>query len=100
MGENEYSKQNERFRRLTGMTIEEKNFHNMIYFYKDELIRVLKAEDQEAAIMAIPRRARKILVRYGIIKYGEISAKAREILEMLNKNEEAIGSNREKEQRA
>jgi len=75
---------NEEFLLMTGMTLREKSFRNMIDFYKPELMRILKSKDQNAAIMRLPRSVRKPLGRNGIITKGwhkrEITSQALEYL--------------------
>jgi len=70
---------------MTGMTLKEKSFRNMIDFYKPSLKAIMKAKDQNAAIMKLPKSARGPLVRNGIITKGwhgrEITPDAREYIE-------------------
>jgi hypothetical protein len=77
-------KQNERFQRMMGMTIQEKTFRNMIDFYKPELLKILRSSDQNAAIMKLSRSVRKTLILNGVITYGrnhrEIASDALEYL--------------------
>jgi len=74
----------ERFHRMTGMTFKEKTFNNMISFYKPELRKILKAENECTAIRDLPNSIRKTLKRNGIIAQGwkvpEITAHARAYL--------------------
>lgn len=74
----------ERFQRMTGMTFKEKTFNNMMSFYKPELTKILKAENECAAIRDLPKSVRKTLKRNGIIAQGwkvpEITAHARTYL--------------------
>jgi len=74
-----------RFKSMTGMTLKEKSFRNMIDFYKPSLKAIMKAKDQNAAIMKLPKSARGPLVRNGIITKGwhgrEITSDAREYME-------------------
>ena len=60
-------KQNERFLSMTGITIQEKSFHNMINFNKHELLKILKSKDQHIAISKLPKNTRKTLENNGII---------------------------------
>jgi hypothetical protein len=73
-----------RFHRMTGMTFKEKTFNNMMSFYKPELTKILKAENECAAIRDLPKSVRKTLKRNGIIAQGwkvpEITAHARTYL--------------------
>ena len=68
--EKRHFKQNERFLGMTGITIQEKSFHNMIDFNKHELLKILKSKDQHAAISKLPKSIRKTLKKYGIITDG------------------------------
>jgi len=82
--EKRHSKQNERFLCMTGITIQEKSFHNMIDFNKHELLKILKSIDQNAAISKLPKSVRKTLLNYGIItnvwRNSEITVKALDYL--------------------
>jgi len=77
-------KQNKRFRRMTGITLEEKSFRNMIDYNKLALLKILKSEDQYAAIFKLPKSIRKTLKKNGIItkrwQDNEISERAQEYL--------------------
>ncbi len=79
-----YVKHGERFLRMTGMTIQEKTFQNMMDFYEPELTRVLKSGDQYAAIMRLPKSVRRTLMHNGIITHGrhklEVASDARKYL--------------------
>jgi hypothetical protein len=79
-----HAKQNERFLRMTGMTLQEKTFRNMIDFNKYELMKILKSKDQHAAIFRLPKSVRRILMHNGIISQGwhkrEITVQARKYL--------------------
>ena len=52
-------KENKRFQRMTGITLEEKSFRNMIDYNKSALMKILKSEDQYAAIVKLPKSIRK-----------------------------------------
>lgn len=80
MVEKVHAKQNERFLQMTGMTLEERPFCNMIDFYKYELMEIMKAEDQNAAIRALPKNTRRTLTHNGIVKDWRITAGARKYL--------------------
>jgi hypothetical protein len=75
---------NDRFLRMTGMTLQEKSFRNMIDFNRHELMKILNSKDQNAAIMKLPKSVRKPLMRNGIITSGwhsrEITSHALEYL--------------------
>jgi len=44
---------------MTGITLEEKSFRNMIDYNKSALMKILKSEDQYAAIVKLPKSIRK-----------------------------------------
>ena len=77
-------KRDNRFYGMTGMTIDEKMFQNMIDFHRHELEKVMDSKDESHAISKLSRNARKILKRNKIINYGcgyyEITPKARNFL--------------------
>lgn len=59
--------QNQEFQEMTGISLEEKNFRNMVDYYKPKLIEIIEALDQSAAIMVLPRNDRKTMVKNGLI---------------------------------
>lgn len=59
--------ENDRFLKLTGMTLQEKSFLNMIDFNKKALKKILKSTDQNSAIMKLPKSIRRTLIHNGII---------------------------------
>ena len=65
--EKRHFKQNERFLGMTGITIQERSFRNMIDFNKHDLLKILKSKDQHVAIGKLPKSVRKTLKQYGII---------------------------------
>jgi hypothetical protein len=71
---------NEKFKSMTGMTFQEKNFENMVYYYRPELIEILGSEDEAIAIMGLPTSVQRTLARNKIInglKFNrQISSKA------------------------
>jgi hypothetical protein len=73
---------------MTGITLQEKSFRNMIDFNKYELLNILKSNDQHAAIMSLPENIKKTLKRNGIItkrwQDNEISDRAQEYLTIKN----------------
>jgi len=79
--EKTYVKQNEIFLKMTGISLQEKTFRNMIDFYKPELKRILKSRDQNTAIMKLPKSIRRTLMSNGIItkewRDNEITSHAR-----------------------
>ncbi len=66
MEEKIYTKQEEMFLGMTGMTLQEKTFRNMIDFYKSELMEIMKAADQSAAIRVLPKSDRRTMLHNGI----------------------------------
>jgi len=77
-------KRDNRFYGMTGMTIDEKMFQNMIHFHKPELKKVMGSKNESKAISKLSRNVRKILQRNKIInrdcgKY-EITPDARDFL--------------------
>jgi hypothetical protein len=75
---------NARFKRMTGMTFQEKNFENMVNYYRPELIKILGSKDENIAIMGLPKSVQRSLTRNEIIKghkkCRQISSKARNYL--------------------
>lgn len=65
--EKKHVKQNERFRELTGMSLKEKSFRNMIEFYKPELKRIMRASDQNSIINSLPKAVRRTMKKNKII---------------------------------
>jgi len=57
----------ERFHGMTGMTLKEKSFQNMVYFHKHEIMNILRSGDREAAIRDLPKSTRRTLVHNGIL---------------------------------
>ena len=80
MGEKVNAKQNERFVGMTGMTLEEKSFRNMIDFHRSQLMRIMNSEDQDAAIRALPKSTRKTMRNNGIVKDWRITTGAEKYL--------------------
>ena len=73
----------ERFYNMTGMTLHEKSFQNMVYFYKTELMTILKSGDHEAAIRNLSKSTRRTLMHNGILtkrNRPEITQQARDQL--------------------
>lgn len=74
----------ERFHNMTGMTIQEKNFQNMINYYKAELQRIYESQDECTAITGLSRDIRKTLKHNEILTghRGKIrlTAKARDYI--------------------
>ncbi len=86
--EKEHFKQNKRFLSMTGITLQEKSFRNMIDFNKHDLLEILKSEDQNAAIFKLSTSVQKTLKRNGIITKrwhdNEITERAQEYLTIKN----------------
>ncbi len=78
----------ERFRHMTGMTIQEKNFQNMINYYKAELRTIYQSKDECAAIIGLSSDIRKTLKHNEILTghRGKIrlTTKARDYLILRN----------------
>jgi hypothetical protein len=81
-------KQNERFLGMTGMTLQEKSFRNMVDFNKDELLEILRSEDQHSSINKLPTSVQNTLEKNGIITKrhhdNEITIRAQEYLTIKN----------------
>jgi len=77
-------KMQSRFLRMTGLTIEEKMFQNMVFFYRSELKKISKSRDENKAISKLSSNIRKTLQRNKIITKGwgklEITPKGRAFL--------------------
>ena len=73
-----------KFQRMTGMTFQEKTRNNMMFFYRPELWKILKSENQGDAIRELPNSVRKTMKRNGLItsgwKYLEVTDYARACL--------------------
>jgi hypothetical protein len=80
----------ERFNSMIGMSVQEKNFQNMVSFYRPELIKILQSGDEGVAIMGLAKNVQKILVHNEIIggrkSSRRISLKAREVLPKIHVN--------------
>jgi hypothetical protein len=79
---------NERFKLMTGMTFQKKNFENMVSYYRPELIKILRSKDENAAIMGLSKSVQRTLVRNEIIDgfthRRQISFKARNYLPLAS----------------
>ena len=77
-------KRDKRFYGMTGMTIDEKMFQNMVHFHKNELKKVMGSKDESNEISKLSRKVRTILQRNEIINRGcgkyAITPKARDFL--------------------
>jgi hypothetical protein len=65
----------EKFHYMTGMTFKEKSFNNMMSYYKPELSKILRSENEYDAIRKLSKNVRKTLKRNGII--GKVQKKTR-----------------------
>ena len=74
----------EKFHAMTGMTFKEKSFSNMMSYYKPELSKILKSENEYDAIRKLSKSVRKTLKKNGIIgrvrKNSELTRLARTYL--------------------
>jgi hypothetical protein len=50
-----------RFIQMTGMSIGEKTFQNMVHFYRAELLSILSSGDSDSAIRELPKSVRRTL---------------------------------------
>jgi hypothetical protein len=86
--EKKHFKENKRFQGMTGITLQEKSFRNMIDFNKRALLKILRSKDQQAAIVKLPTNLQKTLRRHGIITEkwhdNEITMRAEEYLTIKN----------------
>ena len=78
------NERNERFHKMTGKTFQEKNFENMISYYRAELDTIYKSKDEFAAITHLSDGTRKTLKRNEILtgyrSRVQLSEKARSFL--------------------
>jgi len=81
-------KQNQRFQSMTGITLQEKSFRNMIDYNRHDLLIVLRSEDQNAEIFKLSKSIQRTLKKNGIItkrwKDSEITERAQEYLTIKN----------------
>ena len=86
--ETRHFKQNQRFQSMTGITLQEKSFRNMIDYNRHDLLNVLRSEDQNAEIFKLSKSIQKILKKNGIIttrwKDNEITESAEDYLTDMN----------------
>jgi hypothetical protein len=79
---------NEKIHLVIGMTIDEKNFENMVNFYRSELMKILESKNEELAIKGLSRSVRKNFEKNEIIDWRKnnhlISPKARAYLSYVN----------------
>jgi hypothetical protein len=73
---------------MTGITLQEKSFRNMVDFNKQALLKILRSKDQQAAIIKLPTNTQKTLRRHGIITErwhdNEVTIRAEEYLTIKN----------------
>lgn len=78
------SRAEKRFKEMTGMTLEEKTFINMLHYHKTELLMILNSKNENEAIQRLPSSTRRCLKKHDIITSGwgdsEINEKVREYL--------------------
>jgi hypothetical protein len=78
----------EKFHHMTGKTFQEKNFENMINYYKTELQLIYKSKDERVAITKLSKNVRKTLKHNEILTgHGlreQLSGKARDYLLLRN----------------
>ncbi len=71
----------EKFHHMTGMTLQQKNFENMINYYKDELQVIFKSQDEYNAISCLSKTVRNTLalnkITTGWGRNNQLTAKAR-----------------------
>ncbi len=86
--ETRHFKQNQRFQSMTGITLQEMSFRNMIDYNRHELLIVLRSEDQNAEIFKLSKSVQRTLKKNGIIikrwKDNEITERAQEYLTIKN----------------
>lgn len=78
----------EKFERMTGMSLQDKNFENMIEYYRAELQLIRKSKDECNAITGLSKDIRKTLKRNEILTGNRsrvtLTAKARDYLRLGN----------------
>lgn len=63
---------NDRFYHMTGMSLTEKTFSNMMSFYRPEIMKILKSDVEGDAIRQLPSSVRRILKQNGIIAQNSL----------------------------
>ena len=68
----------EKFIKMTGKSIQEKSFENMVFHYKPELLIVLESGDFETGIKKLSLNTRRALVKAGLLnkEHTDITQKA------------------------
>ena len=72
-----------RFKQMTGMSIGDKTFLNMVFFYRSEILGILNSRDSVAAIRDLPSSVRRTLMHNEILVNRvrpEVSKRARDAL--------------------
>ncbi|OGD56147.1 hypothetical protein A3K78_06215 [Candidatus Bathyarchaeota archaeon RBG_13_52_12] len=89
--ENKLSRANLRdakFHHMAGMTLQQRNFENMINYYKDELQVIFKSQDEYTAIAGLSKTVRNTLalnkITTGWGRNNQLTAKARGYLLLDN----------------
>ena len=78
----------EKFRHMTGMTFQQKNFENMVNYYKAELQMIYQSRNEGVAITGLSKDVRKTLKRNDIVTGHrgkiQLTSKARDYLFLKN----------------
>jgi hypothetical protein len=61
------TRRDERFHSMTGMTLQEKTFQNMVHYYKRELMIIMRSKNEYAAIGKLSPSIRRTLMHNEII---------------------------------
>jgi hypothetical protein len=72
-----------RFKEMTGMSLEEKTFINMLQYYKPDLLEILNSKDENLAIQRLPSSTKRCLKKHDLITSGwkgSINKKVRKYL--------------------
>ena len=84
------NRHDDRFRLMTGMTLKEKTFNNMMSYYKPELRKIINSKDETVAIRSLSKSVRKTLNNNGILLKGWkkplISTRARTYINRTSSN--------------
>ena len=57
----------EKFIKMTGKSIQEKSFENMVFHYKPELLIILESKDFETGIKKLSINTRRAMVKVGLL---------------------------------
>lgn len=78
----------ERFQHMTGMTFQEKNFQNMINYYRAEILEIYESIDKCAVVTGLSKDVRRVLKHNNILSGHrgkiQLTAKARDYLLLRN----------------